>query len=126
LASTGISFPIAANHTGKLSCTIFYTSGTSGGGLTLAVNGPGTAPTELTQAIQVETGPTAVGNYQNQGTSWATQTGTGTTTTTTLQWADFEAGVENGATAGTLTLQYANVNTTGTVTVKRDSWCAFP
>ena len=125
LVNTGISFPIAANQIGKLTCTIFYTSGTSGGGLTLAVNGPG-SPTELTQGVQTGTGATAVAMAQNQGTSWAAQTGTATTTTTTIQWADFEAGVENGTTAGTITLQYANVNTTGTVTVKRDSYCSFP
>ena len=54
LVTTGITFPIAANQTGKMACTIYYTSGTSGGGLTLAVTGPG-SPTELTQASQINT-----------------------------------------------------------------------
>ncbi len=126
LINTGISFPIAANQNGTLNCEIFYTSSNSSGGLSLAVNGPG-SPTEVTAAAQIQTSATAVSLVSTQGTSWATTIGTvADTLTSGIQLAELSGGIENGATAGTLSIQFADINTSGTVTVKRDSWCSFP
>lgn len=124
LVNTGISFPIAASQTGTLNCSVYFTN-SSGGGLTLSVNGPGT-PTEVTQSAEIESAATTGNLYANQGTSWATALGAATSTVTTIQFAQFTAGIENGTTAGTLALQFSDVNTTGTTTIKRGSWCSFP
>lgn len=125
LTNTGISFPIAANEVGTLNCEIYFTNG-SGGGLELSINGPGAAPTELTAYASVGTAAAANTFVNSQGTSWQPALGSTTSTVTTIQHAHLDAGVENGGTAGTLNIQYADVNTTGTTIIKRDSWCAFP
>jgi len=125
LINSGISFPIAANQTGTLNCAIYFTNA-SGGGLTLAVNGPGT-PTEVTAEAQIAISAILVDPFTSQGTSWAGTLNTSVTSTvTTLQAAELSAGIENGTTAGTLNVQFADVNTTGPTVVKRDSWCSFP
>lgn len=126
LINTGISFPIAANEVGTLNCEIYYTSTNSSGGLALGVNGPG-SPTEVTIGAQIQTSATAQSIVANQGTSWQTQIGTvADTLTSGLQFAELAGGIENGTTAGTLNVQFADINTSGTVTVARDSWCSFP
>lgn len=124
LVNSGISFPIAANQTGTLNCEIYFTNG-SGGGLSLALNGPGT-PTEVTVAAQIASAATTVNLTGSQGTSWAAALGAATSTVTTLQFAELSAGIENGTTAGTLALQFSDVNTTGSTVIKRGSWCSFP
>jgi len=124
LINTGISFPIAANEVGTLNCTIYFTND-NGGGLTLAVNGPGT-PTEVTISAEIESAATTGNLYVSQGTSWATAVGAATSSVTGAQYAQFSGGIENGTTAGTLAVQFSDVNTTGTTTVLRDSWCSFP
>jgi hypothetical protein len=122
-AST-LSFPIAANQTGHLDCEVYFTN-TSGGGLALAVNGPGT-PTEITARSSIFSAANTSNMAISQGTSWAVALGTATSTVTTIQPAHIYATIENGTTAGTLALQFADVNTTGPTTIKRDSWCTFP
>lgn len=124
LINSGISFPIAANEVGTLNCEIYFTNGSSGG-LTLAVNGPGT-PTEVTVASQIASAATTVNLSSSQGTSWAATLGSATSTVTTIQLAEMSGGVENGSTAGTLAIQFADVNTTGSTVIKRGSWCSFP
>lgn len=125
LINSGISFPIAANQNGTLNCEIYFTNG-SGGGLTLALNGPGT-PTEVTDAAQIASAASTVNLFSSQGASWQATLNTSiTSTVTTLQLAELSAGIENGPTAGTLNIQFADVNTTGSTVVKRDSWCSFP
>lgn len=125
LVNSGISFPIAANQTGTLNCEIYFTN-SSGGGLSLGVNGPGT-PTQVTLAAQISTAVGAQSNFASQGTSWQVVLNSSvTSTTTTLQLAELSAGIENGSTPGTLNVQYSDENTTGTTVVKRDSWCSFP
>jgi hypothetical protein len=126
LINTGLSFPIAANQVGTLNCEIYYTSTSSSGGLALGVNGPGT-PTQVTIGAQIQTSATAQSIVSSQGTSWQTQIGTvADTLTSGLQFAELAGGIENGPTAGTLNIQFADINTNGTVTVARDSWCSFP
>jgi len=122
--NTGLSFPIAANEVGTLNCQILFTNG-SGGGLALAVNGPGT-PTQVSVAVEIESAATTGNFFQSQGNSWAAALGSATSTVTTLQWATLQAGIENGPTAGTMAIQFSDVNTTGSTVVKRGSWCSFP
>lgn len=122
--NSGLSFPLAANEVGTLNCAIFFTNG-NGGGLALAVNGPGT-PTQVTVSAEIESAASTGNFFQSQGTSWAAALGSATSTVTTLQWATVQAGIENGPTAGTLAVQFSNVNTTGSTVVKRGSWCSFP
>jgi hypothetical protein len=122
--SSGLSFPIAANETGHLDCEIYFTN-TSGGGLALDVTGPGT-PTYVTARTSIYTAANSAAETVSAGTSWAAVLGSTTSTVTTLQPAHLYATIENGTTAGTLTLQFADVNTTGPTTFKRDSWCTFP
>jgi hypothetical protein len=124
LVNTGLSFPIAANQTGHLDCEVYFTN-TSGGGLSLAVNGPGT-PTEITARSSIFSAANTSNMVISQGTSWAAVLGSTTSTVTTVQPAHLYATIENGSTAGTLALQFADVNTTGPTTIKRDSWCTFP
>lgn len=65
--------------------------------------------------------------FSSQGASWQATLNTSiTSTVTTLQLAELSAGIENGPTAGTLNIQFADVNTTGSTVIKRDSWCSFP
>lgn len=126
LINSGINFPIAANEVGTLNCEIFYTSSNASGGLDLGLNGPG-SPTEVTIAAQIQTNTTAVSIVTSQGTSWQTQIGTAADALTSgIQLAELSGGVENGSTAGTLNVQFSDINTSGSVVVKRDSWCSFP
>ena len=124
LVNSGMSWPVEANATYTLQCDISYTSGTSGGGLALSVNGPGT-PVNITQMADIATAATTYNlNTPVTGTSWQSQIGTASTTTTTAQRAHYSAQIATSLTvAGTLALQYADINTTGTVTLKRGSWC---
>jgi hypothetical protein len=119
-----LSFPIAANEVGHLDCEVYFTN-TSGGGLELGVNGPGT-PTEITARTSIFSAANTSNMAISQGTSWAAILGAATSTVTTIQPAHIYATIENGTTAGTLNLQFADVNTTGPTTLKRDSWCTFP
>ncbi len=124
LVNTGLSFPIAANETGHLDCQVYFTNA-SGGGLSLAVAGPGT-PTEITAQASIYSAANTSNLSISQGTSWAAVLGSTTSTVTTIQPAHVYATIENGSTAGTIALQFADVNTTGPTTIKRDSWCTFP
>jgi len=124
LVNSGISFPIAANETGHLNCELYFTNG-SGGGLELSVNGPGT-PADLAAYASINTSSSASAFVNSQGTSWQPTLGSTTSTVTTVQHAHLDAGVANGTTAGTLALQYADVNTTGTTILLNTSWCTFP
>ena len=124
LVNSGLSFPIAANETGHLDCEVYFTN-TSGGGLSLAVAGPGT-PTEITVRTTIFSAAATSNMAISQGSSYAVSLGAATSTVTTIQPAHLYATIENGSTAGTLALQFADVNTTGPTTMKRDSWCTFP
>jgi hypothetical protein len=124
LINSGLSFPIAANQTGTLDCELLFTNG-SGGGLTVAVNGPGT-PTQVSVHASIVSAATTANQYYSQGTSWAVALGSATSTVTTLQSARITAGIENGTTPGTVNVQFSDVNTTGSTVMKRDSWCSFP
>jgi hypothetical protein len=119
-----LSFPIAANETGHLDCEVYFTN-TSGGGLELAVNGPGT-PTQVTARSSIFSAANTSNMNISQGAAWAVALGSTTSTVTTIQPAHLYATIENGSTAGTLNLQFGDVNTTGPTTLKRDSWCTFP
>ena len=123
LVNSGMSFTIAANTVYTLDCGIIFTvSTTSGVGLTLGVNGPGT-PTEVTLMREINTTATAFRIDSSQGTAWAAKVGATATTVTGLAMAHFYGLIENGSTAGTLAIQYANIGTTGTVILDRGSWC---
>jgi hypothetical protein len=124
LVNSGISFPLAAGETGTLDCEVLFTNG-SGGGLTLAINGPGT-PTQVSIHGSIVSAVTTTNQYYSQGATWAVALGAATSTVTTIQSARITAGIENGTTAGTLALQFSDVNTTGSTVIKRDSWCSFP
>ena len=123
LANTGMSFSISANTTYSLDCEILFTvSATASVGLTLGVNGPGT-PTQVSLMRFMNTTATAFRIDSSTGTAWAAKVGATATTVTTLSRARFSGLIENGATAGTLNIQYANIGTTGSTIVKRGSWC---
>lgn len=123
LTNTGMSFPIAANGVYTLDCMILFTvSATSGVGLTLGVNGPGT-PAQVTLMRQMNTSTTAQRLDSSTGAAWGAKVGATATTVTSLSRAHFTGLIENGSTAGTLDIQFANIGTTGTTTVKRGSWC---
>lgn len=124
LANSGISFPIDASTTYGLECELYYTVG-SGGGLTVALNGPA-SPTKIVLNAAIATAATTMNfNAVSTGTSWQTQVGTATSTVTTTQYAHVTGTVQNGVNAGTLALQYADVNTTGTTTLKAGSACVL-
>jgi len=123
LVTTGMTFSIAANTKYTLDCNLFFTSSTTSGvGLTLGVNGPG-SPTEVSLMRQINTTATAFRVDSSQGASWAAKIGATATTVTALSLAHLYGLIENGSTAGTLDIQYANIGTTGTTVVKRGSWC---
>ena len=123
LVTTGMTFPIAASAKYTLDCDLLFTvSTTSGVGLTLGVNGPG-SPTEVSLMRQINTTATAFRVDSSQGTAWAAKVGATATTVTALSLAQFYGSIENGTTAGTLDVQYANIATTGTTVIKRGSWC---
>lgn len=123
LVSTGMSFPIAANGVYTLDCQILFTvSATSGVGLTLGVNGPGT-PTQVSLMRWLNTTVTANRIDSSTGAAWGAKIGTTATTVTSLSRAHLTGLIENGSTAGTLDIQFANIGTTGTTVVKRGSWC---
>lgn len=125
LIDSGLTtFPIAANQVGVLTCDVYFTNA-SGGGLTLGINGPGT-PAQVTVAGYVFTAAAVDNLLAYQGTSWAQKLGTTTSTVTTLQFAEIKATIENGTTAGAVSLQYADVNTTGPTVLKRGTKCSFP
>jgi len=118
-----MTFSIAANTKYTLDCNLFFTSSTTSGvGLTLGVNGPG-SPTEVSLMRQINTTATAFRVDSSQGASWAAKIGATATTVTALSLAHLYGLIENGSTAGTLDIQYANIGTTGTTVVKRGSWC---
>jgi hypothetical protein len=115
-------FSVSTNAKYMLDCEIYFTNG-SGGGLTLAVNGPGT-PTELTVVANVASAATTMNfNAVQQSTTYGTAIGAATSTVTTIQYAHLAAGIENGTTSGVINPQYSDVNTTGTTVIKRGSWC---
>lgn len=123
LTNTGMSFSIAANEVYTLDCQILFTvSATSGVGLTLGVNGPGT-PTQVSLMRWMNTTATANRIDSSTGASWGAKVGATATTVTSLSRAHFTGLIENGSTAGTLDIQYANIGSTGTTVVKRGSWC---
>lgn len=123
LVTTGMTFSIAASTTYTLSCDILFTvSATSGVGLTSGVNGPGT-PTQVTLMRVINTTATAFRVDSTAGATWAAKVGATATTVTSLSSAKFSGTIENGTTAGTLDIQYANIGTTGTTVVKRGSFC---
>ena len=123
LVNTGMAFTLAANTVYTLNCDVLFTvSATSGVGLTLGVTGPGT-PTQVTLMRQVNTTATAFRVDSSSSAAWGAKMGATATTVTALSFAHLTGTVENGSTAGTLTVQYANIGTTGTVVVKRGSWC---
>lgn len=119
-----LAFPIAANEVGHLDCEIYFTNA-SGGGLELGINGPG-SPTEVTARSSIFSAANTSNMAVSQGTSWGVALGAATSTVTTIQPAHLYATIENGSTAGTLNVQFGDVNTTGPTTLKRDSWCTFP
>lgn len=123
LVTTGMTFAIAANTSYTLDCNLIFTvSTTSGVGLTLGVNGPGT-PTQVSLTRQINTSATAFRVDSSQTATWAAKVGATATTVTALSRAEFSGLIENGSTAGTLDVQYANIGTTGTTIIKRGSWC---
>ena len=123
LVTTGMTFSIAASTVYTLSCDILYTvSTTSGVGLTLGVNGPGT-PTQVTLMRVMNTTATAFRVDSSASAAWAAKIGTTATTVTALSSAKLSGTIENGTTPGTLDIQYANIGTTGTTIVKRGSFC---
>lgn len=124
LVNSGLSFPIAAGEVGHLDCEVYFTN-TSGGGLELGVNGPGT-PTQVTARSSIFSAAATSNMAISQGTAWGVALGSATSTVTTIQPAHIYATIENGTTAGTLALQFGDVNTTGPTTIKRDTWCTFP
>lgn len=124
LIDSGLTFAVAANQVGALICDVYFTNA-SGGGLTLGVNGPGT-PAQVTAGGLIYSAAATANMIASQGATWAVKHGTTTSTVTTIQFAEFRATVENGTTAGTLSLQYADVNTTGTTVLKRGTRCTFP
>lgn len=125
LVNSGLSFPIAASEQGTLNCELYFTNG-SGGGLELSINGPGTGPSDLAAYASIGTAANTNVFVNSQGTAWQPTLGSATSTVTTMQHAHIDAGVFNGTTAGTLAIQYADVNTTGTTTLLQGSWCTFP
>lgn len=123
LTNTGMSFSLEANGIYTLDCQILFTvSATSSVGLTLGVNGPGT-PTQVKLMRQMNTSVTAQRVDSSASAAWGAKVGATATTVTSLSRAHFTGLIENGSTAGTLDIQYANIGTTGTTVVKRGSWC---
>lgn len=124
LGSSGMTFSISANTKYTLECQMMMqVSTTSGVGFTLGVTGPG-SPTEVTLAMDNWTSQTARRSEWSQGTAWAAKLGaTATTYSSNPLPVTFTGLIENGSTAGTLTIEYANIGTTGTTTLKRGSWC---
>ncbi len=123
LVTTGMTFSLAASTTYTLDCNILFTvSATSAVGLTLGVNGPGT-PTQVTLMRLMNTTATAFRLDSTAGATWAAKIGATATTVTSLSSARLTGTIENGTTAGTLDVQYANIGTTGTTVVKRGSFC---
>lgn len=125
LGTTGITFTIAASQVLSFTCQLAFT--TSTGGLFLGITGP-TSPTNSN--YQILTQKTTAGNIftagLNQTTTYST-TGVGIVTvtgaSTTPYLAVFSGTLENNTNAGTLTIQYANGSTTGSVILKRGSFC---
>jgi hypothetical protein len=123
LVNTSMAFILAASTTYTLQCQVLFTvSATSGVGLTLGVSGPGT-PIQVTLLRLMNTTATAVRLDSSASAAWAAKIGTTATTVTSLSFAQLTGTIENGTTAGTLTVQYANIGTTGATIVKRGSWC---
>lgn len=124
LVNSGLSFPIVASESGKLNCEFYFTNG-SGGGLELSINGPGT-PTLLNAYVSINTAAASSAFVNSTGSAWQPALGSTTSTVTTIQHAHLDAAIYNGTTGGTLNVQYADVNTTGTTTLLQGSWCTFP
>lgn len=126
LINSGLSWPIEGGSNYSLDCDVLYTVG-SGGGLTIGVNGPGT-PTLVSVTANIATAATTMNyNATSSGTTWAQKVGTATSTVTTIQYAHVTAYVQNPLANGngTLALQYADVNTTGTTVLKAGTWCSL-
>lgn len=124
LISTGMTFALAASTTYTLDCQLQMKVSTNAtNGFSVGLAGPGT-PTEVTVAMDNWTSQTARRSEWSQGTAWGVRLGaTATTYSTNPLPVHMTALVENGTTSGTLTIEFSNVSTTGTVTVYRGSWC---
>ena len=118
-----MAFTLAASTTYTLHCDILFTvSATSAVGLTLGVTGPG-SPAQVTLLRHMNTTATAFRLDSSASAAWGAKIGATATTVTSLSYAHLTGTIENGTTPGTMTVQYANIGTTGTTVVKRGSWC---
>jgi hypothetical protein len=124
LATSGMTYSLAASTVYTMQCEMMFTvSATSAVGFTFGVAGPGT-PTEVTIHMLNQTTQTAMRSEWSQTATWGAKVGaTATTFNTNPVRAEINGLIENGTTAGTLTIQFANIGTTGTTTLKRGSWC---
>lgn len=124
LVTAGMTFSIAASTNYTLECMMYHNeSATSGVGFAFGVSGPGT-PTGVTLHMFNQTTQTAFRSDWQSGTAWGAAIGaTATTYDTNPTLAHVTGLIQNGTTAGTLTIEYANIGTTGTVTLYKGSWC---
>lgn len=123
LAATSITFSMAASTNYTLECHLLQQpSATSAVGFTFGVTGPGT-PTEVTLAMLNQTTQTAMRSEYSRTATWGAKLGATATTYDTNPVPVTVFGLVQNVTSGTLTIEYANIGTTGTETLKAGSWC---
>jgi hypothetical protein len=116
-----VSFPVAANVDYTLSCKLFYQGSATTAGPKVQLTGPA-SPTAVILSVDGGTNATV---YADAGaTAFSTPvTAFGTLGAATTNFTlHIEAGIANGANAGTVALQLA-ANGAGTLTVQPGSYC---
>jgi hypothetical protein len=123
LGSTGMTFPIAASQVLSFTCQVVVTSTSSSGGIFMGITGPTTPTNVAYQIIGAKGGQANFNSALSQASYSTTGIGLiGINTGVSLP-VIFSGTLENGSTAGTLTIQFANGSGTGTAVVKRGSFC---
>lgn len=118
------TFPVAASTVYSYYCDVESTSTNAAGGLFMGITGP-VSPVASNYTLSQATSATLSAYHNISQTTTYSTTGAGVVAQTiTTTWpAHFAGTFENGTTAGTLSMQFANGSATGSTVLKRGSFC---
>lgn len=119
-SSTWLTFTVAANTKYYFKFMLQYTVNTIASGAKIQLIGPAATTNVLYWAETTNTAATVV--KASSGTAFSTDVGYAASTTGVTYKIEIEGTFENGANAGSVTLQFANATLLDTITVLRDSF----